>query len=196
MRVLPYGPRALLVEFDDLDEVIASSSLWRSAQIPGVVDVVPAARTVLVVHDGTLDPAVLKPVAVPSPMVESEVVEIPVVYDGEDLEEVAAETGLDVATIIMRHTSAAHRVAFCGFAPGFAYLIGLPSELQVARRSTPRERVAAGSVAIADNFSGIYPRPGPGGWRLIGRTEVVLWDEMRTPPAMLTPGATVRFIAR
>lgn len=196
MRVLPYGPRAVLVEFDDLDTVMASSSRWRSAQIPGVIDVVPAARTVLVVHDGSLDPAHLAPASEPLPIGETKVVEIPVVYDGEDLDEVAAETGLDVATIITRHTGVLHRVAFCGFVPGFAYLVGLPSELHVARRSTPRERVDAGSVAIADGYSGIYPRRGPGGWRLLGHTEVVLWDETHTPPALLTPGAAVRFVAR
>lgn len=196
MRVLPYGPRALLVELDDLDTVMSSSTQWRSAQIPGVIDVVPAARTILVVHDGTLDPNLLLPVSGPLPIVETEVVEIPVAYDGEDLDELAAETGLDVATIIVRHTSALYRVAFCGFSPGFAYLVGLPVELHVTRRSTPRERVDAGSVAIADGYSGIYPRRGPGGWRLLGHTDVVLWDESRTPPALLTPGAAVRFVAR
>ncbi|MFM8267006.1 MAG: 5-oxoprolinase subunit B family protein [Ilumatobacteraceae bacterium] len=196
MRVLPYGPRALLVELDDLDTVMSSSTQWRSAQIPGVIDVVPAARTILVVHDGTLDPNLLVPVSGPLPIVETEVVEIPVAYDGEDLDELAAETGLDVATIIVRHTSALYRVAFCGFSPGFAYLVGLPVELHVTRRSTPRERVDAGSVAIADGYSGIYPRRGPGGWRLLGHTDVVLWDESRTPPALLTPGAAVRFVAR
>ena len=200
MRLLPYGPRAVLVEFDDLDEVMDASTRWRDEAIGGVIDIVPAARTVLVEHDGTLDVARL---VVPrgddhrrSAVAGGPVVEVPVSYDGPDLDEVARSTGLSVAEVVDLHSSTPHRVAFCGFMPGFAYLVGLPSALHLARRTTPRPRVPAGSVAIAAGYSGVYPRESPGGWQLIGRTDVVLWDEARPVPALLAPGASVRFVAR
>ena len=109
--------------------------------------------------------------------VDGPVVEVPVTYDGPDLDEVARATGLSVAEVVDLHSSTPHRVAFCGFMPGFAYLVGLPSALHLARRTTPRPRVPAGSVAIAAGYSGVYPRESPGGWHLIGWTDVVLWDE-------------------
>ncbi|MFZ9629534.1 MAG: 5-oxoprolinase subunit B family protein [Ilumatobacteraceae bacterium] len=201
MRVLPYGPWAMLVEFDDLDEVIAASTAWRAASLPGVVDIVPAERTVLVEHDGPLDPAALaaprRPVgSTPRRHGGGNVIEIPVTYDGVDLEEVADAVGLSPAQVVALHTSAVHRVAFCGFMPGFAYLVDGPTELSLPRRATPRERVPPGSVAVAAGYSGVYPRESPGGWHLLGRTDVVLWDEARPVPALLTPGTSVRFVAR
>ena len=123
-------------------------------------------------------------------------IEIPVTYDGMDLAEVAKFTGLSQARIVELHASAEFTVAFCGFAPGFAYLTGLPAELHVPRLATPRTSVPAGSVAIAAEFAGVYPRTSPGGWRILGTTDVTLFDETQTPPALLTPGDRVRFIPR
>jgi KipI family sensor histidine kinase inhibitor len=120
-------------------------------------------------------------------------VEIEVDYSGEDLAEVAELTGLSPDEVVQAHTGQVWTVAFCGFAPGFGYLHGEHNRLRVPRRSSPRTRVPAGSVGLADQWSGIYPRVGPGGWQLIGRTEQTLWDLDKTPPALLQPGLRVRF---
>jgi KipI family sensor histidine kinase inhibitor len=195
MRLLPYGPRALLAEYTTLEEVIAAAAALRSAVIPGVTEIVPAARTVLVVHDGT-DPARIAASldagsnALPPPI---GTVRIPVRYDGPDLEEVAVATGLGVDEVVALHSGATYQVAFCGFLPGFAYLVGLPERLRLPRRPTPRPRVAAGSVAIADGFSGVYPSDSPGGWHLLGHTDVSLWNPECTPPGLLVPGSAVVF---
>lgn len=203
MRLLPYGPRAVLAEFEDLDRVMAAAERWRRAGLPGVTDVVPAERTVLVVHDGSLDVACLEaaddgtsPGVRDDAVVPDGTVEVPVVYDGADLESVARDVGGSVDDVIALHTRSVLRVAFCGFMPGFAYLVGLPTPLHLPRRSTPRARVPAGSVAIAAGYGGVYPRESPGGWHLLGRTDVVLWDDRRDVPALLAPGTTVRFVAR
>jgi KipI family sensor histidine kinase inhibitor len=118
---------------------------------------------------------------------------IPVRYDGADLAAVAAATGLTVGEVVAAHCGATYRVAFCGFAPGFGYLTGLPERLHVPRRSTPRTRVPAGAVAIAAGYAAVYPRPSPGGWHLLGSTDLVLFDPDRQPPALLAPGNVVRF---
>ena len=200
MRVLPMGPTAVLVE--DLDASPASvGEAVRRLRLDGVVDIVPAAETLLITvdrHDAVR--AVLDAL----PAVEHQEpderdappVEISVVYDGEDLAEVAARSGLSIVDVIERHAGARFSVAFCGFAPGFAYLDGLPPELHLARRATPRTRVPAGSVAIAAGFSAVYPTASPGGWHLIGRTDAVLFDVHGDPPARLTPGTSVRFVPR
>ena len=120
-------------------------------------------------------------------------VEIPVVYDGADLEAVAQLAGLSAEEVVERHTAAEYAVAFIGFAPGFAYLIGGDERLAVPRLPKPRERVPAGSVAIAGPYSGIYPRDSPGGWRLLGRTSLTLFDPERAAPALLATGDRVRF---
>ena len=122
-----------------------------------------------------------------------EPVTLDVEYDGDDLAGVALACGLSVQEAIDLHCGAEYTVAFCGFMPGFAYLVGLPPLLQLPRRSTPRTRVPAGSVAIAAEFAGVYPRESPGGWHLLGHTNAILWDDSRTPPAMLPPGTRVRF---
>lgn len=203
-RVLPCGDSALLVELDDLDQVMAFDAALRAAPLHGIEDVVPAARTVLV----RFDPAHVRAAAVvehverldatvrtasevaapggPSP------IEIAVRYDGEDLEEVAALLGVAVGDVIERHVAGTYRVAFIGFAPGFAYLVG-GDDLSVPRRSTPRTTVAAGSVALAGGYCGIYPRSMPGGWQVIGHTEQPVWDPALARPALLHPGACVRF---
>ena len=192
MRVLPYGPRAVLVEFESLDRVMAAATDWRLAALPGVIDVVPAARTVLVTHDGSLDTEMLRE-PTDATSARGDTVTIDVVYDGVDLDDVAAATGMTVDDVVRLHSGAEYTVAFCGFMPGFAYMVGLPDTLHLPRRSTPRTRVPAGAVAIAAEFAGIYPRESPGGWHLLGHSGAVLWDETREPAALLTPGTVVRF---
>ncbi len=203
MNVLPFGDAALLVELDDLDEVLALAAAIQGDRPGGVVDVVPAARTVLVVTEpGTpLDPLVtwLTTLSFSTSSLTdaagSAPVEIEVVYDGPDLAEVARLTGLDEHEVVEAHTGTPWRIAFGGFAPGFAYLTGGDARLTVPRRDEPRTTVPAGAVGLAGEYSGVYPRPSPGGWQLIGRTDAVLWDAERDPPAMLAPGGTVRFRA-
>lgn len=131
--------------------------------------------------------------ALASPGPDDAVVEIAVRYDGPDLDAVAHLTGLSPAEVVTAHTGTDWQVGFGGFAPGFAYLVGGDARLQVPRRETPRSSVPAGSVGLAGEFSGVYPRASPGGWQLIGRTDAVLWDLDRDPPALLLPGAHVRF---
>lgn len=124
-------------------------------------------------------------------------VAIEVRYGGEhgpDLEAVAAHCGLDAAEVVRRHTAASYRVAMLGFAPGFPYLLGLDPALTTPRLARPRTRVEAGSIAIGGGQTGIYPRPGPGGWRVIGRTDAVLFDADRDPPSLLRAGDRVRFM--
>jgi KipI family sensor histidine kinase inhibitor len=118
--------------------------------------------------------------------------------EGPDLEAVAREVGVGPARVVALHSSAVYRVAFVGFSPGFAYLLGLPPELEVPRLAAPRERVAAGSVAVAGPFSAIYPSATPGGWRLLGRilaTGPPLFDPTSERPSRLAPGDRVRFVA-
>lgn len=197
MRLLPAGENALLIEFADLPETMSYHRSMVRDRPDAVVDLVPAARTVLVIFDGAPAPilewvAALEP-AVDDPTAASEAVTIPVTYDGADLDDVARLTGLSVAEVVAAHTEQTWTVAFGGFAPGFGYLVGTDTRLRVPRRDSPRTSVPAGAVGLAGEFSGIYPRSSPGGWQLIGRSDVTLWDSERTPPALLTPGTTVRF---
>ena len=194
MNLLPYGPRAVLAEFDSLEQVMAAAATWREARIAGVVDIVPAARTVLVVHDGTLDAARLPPVTERAPTSAGELVVVPVRYDGDDLAAVASACAMAVDELIAAHSAVDYTVAFCGFMPGFSYMVGLDERLVVPRRATPRTRVPAGSVAIAAEFTSVYPQASPGGWHLLGATDAVLWDDDREPPALLPPGTRVRFV--
>ncbi|MBY4276235.1 5-oxoprolinase subunit PxpB [Rhodococcus fascians] len=197
MRLLPAGENALLIEFADLPETMSYHRSMVRQRPDAVVDLVPAARTVLVIFDGAPAPilewvAALEP-AVDDPTAASEAVTIPVTYDGADLDDVARLTGLSTAEVVAAHTEQTWTVAFGGFAPGFGYLVGTDTRLHVPRRDSPRTSVPAGAVGLAGEFSGIYPRSSPGGWQLIGRSDVTLWDSERTPPALLTPGTTVRF---
>ena len=198
VRLLPCGRRAVLVESDDV--LGFQAALTRSLP-DGVEELVPAARTLLVRFDPSVTDAdrlgaLLRQVSpVDSAVTEAREVVIPVVYDGEDLADVAAETGLSVGSLIERHTAGAYVSAFCGFAPGFAYLAGSDPLLHVSRRSSPRTRIPAGSVAIAGEYSAVYPSASPGGWRLLGRTDVPVWDVERDPPNLLPPGTKVRFEA-
>jgi KipI family sensor histidine kinase inhibitor len=197
MRVLPSGDRALLVELADLDEVLGYYAALAAAPPDGVVDIVPAARTVLVTTEGTdLDSLsrVLRTVqALDRTNAGGDLIEIPVVYDGEDLGDVAALLGCDVPELIERHTTDEWTVAFCGFAPGFGYLTG-QRDWEIPRRKSPRTKVPTGSVALAGEFSGVYPRESPGGWQLIGRTDVKVFDQDRDPAALFHPGRRVRFV--
>lgn len=199
-RLLPFGDGGLLAELDDLDAVLSLVGVLAHARPPGIVDVVPAARTVLVQFDGRIPRGAVADwirSAAPHQRLRgsgSAPVVVPVHYDGPDLAAVADRTGLTPAEVIDLHTGADLTVAFCGFAPGFAYLTGLPAELHVPRRDLPRTRVPTGSVALADEFTGVYPRHSPGGWQLIGRTDLVVFDLDRSPPALLTPGTAVRFV--
>ena len=197
-RVLPCGDRALLVEVDDVHGAVRA---LRAAPPAGVVEVVPGAVTVLVSHAPGTDVAALTRALLalqPLPMADSAVslVTIEVVYDGADLRDVADLTGLSAEEVVARHQAASYEVAFCGFAPGFAYLRGLDPRLVVPRLDSPRTRVPAGSVAVADAWTAVYPRESPGGWRLLGRTDAVLWNLDRASPALLTPGTRVRFVER
>jgi KipI family sensor histidine kinase inhibitor len=204
MRVLPYGDRAVLIELaaaDPSERVLELQGALQAAA-DGVEELVPAARTLLV----RFDPAQVGPdelrrrlAAAPSgPAAKTGATEVvlPVRYDGADLAAVAAEVGMGIDEVIARHTAPTYTVAFCGFAPGFAYLRGLDPVLHRPRLASPRTSVPAGSVAIAAEFAGVYPRPSPGGWRLLGQTDAPLWDLARTPPALLPPGTRVRFEAR
>ncbi len=195
------GARASLVEDLPAHPADWAAGLLRLA-VPGVIDVVPAARTVLVRCGTAADLAVA--IARFDDVVASieigasteTTVVIPVRYDGPDLADVAERTGRSVDEVVRLHVAAEYRVAFCGFAPGFAYLEGLPVELELPRRATPRTRVPAGSVAIAAAYSAVYPSASPGGWHLLGSTPTTLWDLNADPPARLTPGTTVRFEER
>jgi KipI family sensor histidine kinase inhibitor len=197
--VRPFGAEAVLVEMTERTRVLDQYDALACHRLPGVTDIVPAQATLLV----TFDPAVTTATAVTGwihgttaarrERGDGAVVEIDVVYDGADLDEVAATTGLTVDKVMAAHADTVFTVAFCGFAPGFAYLTGLPPELHLPRRSSPRTRVPEGAVAIADEFSAVYPRSSPGGWHLLGRTEARLWDLARDVPGLLQPGDRVRF---
>jgi 5-oxoprolinase (ATP-hydrolysing) subunit B len=200
MRAMPAGTSAVLIEVDSLEQVMGLDAALRSTPPTGTVDLVPAARTVLVVFDPAATTAERVAADVAGRQITSveeragPLVEVPVVYDGADLAEVTELSGLTEEEVIARHLRSEYRVAFCGFAPGFAYIVGGDPALRVPRRRSPRTAVPAGSVALADEFTGVYPREMPGGWQLIGRTDAVLWDLDRDPPALLPPGTRVRFV--
>jgi KipI family sensor histidine kinase inhibitor len=198
-RVLSASDRALLVEEDDLEGSMSLHAALLAAGLPGVHELVPAARTVLVRFDPLaitcteLRTRIAALSATRAAAVAAGTVTLPVRYDGEDLDEVARHLGIPADEVVARHLGATWRVAFTGYAPGFGYLVGDDPIFDVPRRSSPRTRIPAGSVGLAGHFSGVYPRESPGGWQLIGRTDAVMWDLRREPPALLEPGAVVRF---
>ncbi|MFF8194466.1 allophanate hydrolase subunit 1 [Streptomyces bobili] len=200
MRALPVGEDALLVEVasgEDAQALHAELLRRRAEGSLSVREIVPAARTVLL--DGLADPArwaaeLAEATVPPTPARTGAVIELPVRYDGPDLAEVAAHWGVSAQEAARIHAATEFRVAFCGFAPGFGYLTGLPPRYDVPRRVTPRTTVPAGSVALAGPYTGVYPRSSPGGWQLIGTTRAALWDHARVPAALLTPGTRVRFV--
>jgi KipI family sensor histidine kinase inhibitor len=201
MRVRPVGRSALLISCADGAEAEAwRAELWRrrDAGELDVVEIVPGERTVLL--DGVaLDTAARierwKPAAAAA-MSVTPLLEIPTTFDGDDLADVAALWKVSTAAAVERLTGIGFTVAFCGFAPGFAYMRGLPEEWAVPRLAAPRPRVPAGSVALAGGYAGIYPTASPGGWRLVGRTSANLFDVRRAQPALLSPGTRVRLVAR
>lgn len=191
MKLLPCGDRALLIDCTSLDEAQG----WFAALHDGT-EAVLGARTVLLRGE----PSALRALVHRSEPQNLEAadagdeIEISVVYDGPDLTDVASHTGLPEDEVVAAHTGTPWTVAFGGFAPGFAYLVGGDERLVVPRRESPRASVPAGSVGLAGEFSGVYPRSSPGGWQLIGRTDADMFDVDRDPPALLAPGARVRFV--
>jgi KipI family sensor histidine kinase inhibitor len=190
VNILPMGDRAFLVETESVESHVAG---WSASLLPGVVELVPAAATVLVRFESVAPASVIEWLRSTEPVpVSSEtgdVVEIDVRYDGPDLDFVSSTTGLDV---IAAHTGQVWTAAFCGFSPGFAYLTGDES-LTVPRLDSPRTSVPAGSVVLAGGYSAVYPSASPGGWQIIGSTDAALWDVRRDPPALLAPGTRVQF---
>jgi KipI family sensor histidine kinase inhibitor len=198
--IRPFGEAALLVELGSPERAQALAASLRATPIRGVLEAVPGLETVLVeLAQPGAEPEALVP-ALEDRVASLDVAPdpgrahvIPVVYDGPDLADVAILAGLTTDDVVAIHTSVELRVLFCGFAPGFAYLGDLPPRLRVDRLETPRTRTPAGSVAIAGRMSGIYPADLPGGWRVIGRTDLTLFDPRRDPPVTLLPGDRVRF---
>jgi KipI family sensor histidine kinase inhibitor len=191
----PFGRDAVLAEVAGSAEARSLAAYARTARV-GADEVVPGARTVL--FDGVADPGALAGQLArwtrATPPEQGPVVELPVVYDGADLADVAARWGTDVDGVVERHMTTEFVSAFCGFAPGFAYLAGLEEHYAVPRLDRPRARVPAGSVGLAGSWCGVYPTESPGGWRLLGRTGTTLWDAGRSDPALLAPGTRVRFV--
>ncbi len=202
MNLLPMGDSAWLLEAADAEQAQRWRATLAAAAWSGVLELVPGYCSLLVNFDplavdgDELKVRLLHLSDTPLKTVESRQHEISVHYDGEDLAAVAAAAGLSTAEVVRRHVQGNYTVAFLGFAPGFAYLTGLDAALRLPRLPKPRIRVPAGSVALAGPYSGIYPRESPGGWRLLGRTEVELFDVDRMPPSLLAPGDRVRFVAR
>jgi KipI family sensor histidine kinase inhibitor len=200
MHARRVGQHGLLVECADAAEVAATYTELRArAADLAATDIVPAARTVLL--DGLRDPEAVEFlirdwVVTPSDdtFADAPLVELPVTYDGPDLEVVAQQWGVGVTDVVRIHRETEYVVAFCGFAPGFAYCTGLPEDLGVKRRSEPRSKVPAGSVALAGAFTAVYPTASPGGWQLIGTTTEPVWRPDSERPALLEPGTRVRFV--
>jgi KipI family sensor histidine kinase inhibitor len=192
MEVLSVGRYAVLVEVESTGHAVSLATWARGRRLAR--DVVPGARSVLL--DGLDDREGLASALAGWTLGAAEVgreVELPVAYDGPDLDAVAEAWGCEVGEVAARHQATTFVSAFCGFSPGFAYLSGL--EVEVPRLATPRTRVPAGSVGVAGTWCGVYPTDSPGGWRIIGRTDAVLWDADREHPALLAPGTRVRFVA-
>ncbi|WBB48216.1 allophanate hydrolase subunit 1 [Verrucosispora sp. WMMA2044] len=225
MRIRTVGTQALLLDLARPEDAGAAgpvtdvaaaveawrAELWRRRELGELVavEIVPAAATVLL--DGVPDPPATaariatwtttappaeRAASVPTAGAPARLVEVPVTFDGEDLARVADHWRTDAPGVARRLRVTEFQVAFCGFAPGFGYLTGLPAELAVPRLPTPRPRVPAGSVALAGPYAGIYPTASPGGWLLVGRTEVTLFDVTADPPALLSPGTRVRLVDR
>lgn len=200
MRFLPVNLDAVLVELDDLSQTLALLASLQAEPIAGVGEIVPAARTLLV----SFRPAaiarseLIERISLCSVDARAEVagdrIEIPVTYNGEDLDEMARLLEISPEELVRRHTGSDYTVAFTGFAPGFAYLSGGHPSLNVPRRATPRTRIPAGAVGLAGSFSGVYPQASPGGWQIIGVTATPMWDLSRERPALLQPGQRVRFV--
>ncbi|ESW94511.1 biotin carboxyl carrier protein [Mesorhizobium sp. LSJC268A00] len=199
LRFLPTGSDGVLVELDDLETTLTLLDALRADRPEGVIELVPAARTLLIRFDPlvTARAALIESISCIDLSLrsdrEGEAFDIPVIYDGEDLHDIAAILGSSVEEVIRRHAEATYKVAFTGFAPGFAYMTCDDPAFDVPRRKSPRLRIPAGSVALGGKFGGIYPSDSPGGWQLLGRTPLKMWDRRRTRAALLAPGDRVRF---
>jgi KipI family sensor histidine kinase inhibitor len=203
VRLLPAGDRAILVELDDPGERRRLAAALATDPLPGVQEVVPAHLTVLVrTNPGAslqrvadlLRAADLAAVDHAPANPATDLLTVPVTYDGPDLADVAHHLGVDVAEVVARHTNQLWTVEFGGFAPGFGYLLGDEGGLDTPRRGSPRTRVPAGSVGLAGPYSGVYPHASSGGWQIVGTTTLQMWDADRDPPALLTPGRRIRFV--
>ena len=224
MRFLGVNNSAFMIELADLEETLAlfdrlqqeirsgknnlqdqenlkdQEKFQGQDNLQAIVEIIPAARTLLVTFDPLLADETTLETEIAGLKLEKgqqksgKLVEIPVVYDGEDLDDVAALLKIDREEVIRRHEESHYQVAFCGFAPGFAYLTGGDPIFNVPRRASPRKSIPAGSVALAGKFGGVYPQPSPGGWQLIGRTDVKMFDLDRDPPSILKPGDRVHFV--
>ncbi|MEV6896098.1 5-oxoprolinase subunit PxpB [Amycolatopsis sp. NPDC051372] len=195
----PCGEHAALLDCDSLAQMTAARATVEAAVVDGIADLVPGARSLLVVSEPgspalksvreLLDGADLTH----PPAGSAREVTLDVHYDGEDLSLVARDAGVSEADVVELHTEAQYTVAFTGFAPGFGYLTGLPDALRQPRLESPRTKVPAGSVGIGGEFTGVYPRESPGGWRLLGHTDATLFDPAAERPALFAPGDRVRF---
>jgi KipI family sensor histidine kinase inhibitor len=217
-RIVPFGEAALLVLLgNEIDPALSARVRGLAAAVrrlddPALGAPVPGYASLLVPFDPlSLEPAdaaarvrpLLRDLAADTAADAAAdaavhpLIELPTRYggeDGPDLEAVAAAHDLRPADVVALHASVDYVVHFLGFAPGFAYLGAVPAAIATPRHARPRERVPAGSVGIADRQTAVYPGGTPGGWQLVGRTESVVWDARRDPPALLTPGARVRFV--
>ncbi|WP_067648804.1 urea amidolyase family protein [Nocardia harenae] len=204
--ISPAGETALLLTLAPGADPIALAEHLTVRAVPGVLELVPAAETVLVLVRSAaalerVAAALTRIAAEPGAHVSRETagsadpLEVPVRYDGADLDAVAAQLGLTTAEVIAAHTGVLWQCAFVGFAPGFGYLRAPDGRLAVPRRDRPRTAIPAGAVALAGGYSAVYPRATPGGWQLIGSTDLALWDLRREPPALIHPGTTVRFVS-
>ncbi|MFL6239681.1 MAG: 5-oxoprolinase subunit PxpB [Actinomycetes bacterium] len=195
------GDRALLCDVADVEAAHGLRAAITAAAYDDVIDVVPGWRSVLVILDAPTDLEsvaarlrALRPQRAAVDAVSTHV--ISVTYDGPDLELVAAHARLSIDEVVRRHAARTYTVAFLGFQPGFAYLVGLDPKLATPRKETPRTSVPSGAVGIAGDVTGIYPRTSPGGWQLIGSSDASLFDVEKSPPALFGPGDRVRFEAR
>lgn len=210
MHIAWASDTALLVTFAEVDsdhthaQVVAVHTALNAARLPGAIDITAAYASLLIVFEspeldrGSIEAQVRDAVAsaadAPPPVREE--VTVPVCYDeafAPDLNDVAALHGITPAEVVRLHSTAVYSVRFLGFSPGFPYLAGLPAQLHTPRLATPRTRVPVGSVAIAATQAGIYPQSTPGGWRILGRTPLTLFNPSRASPALLRLGMRVRF---
>ncbi|PAF50373.1 hypothetical protein BKH43_04585 [Helicobacter sp. 13S00401-1] len=204
MRFLPINLNSFLIELKDLNETLRLFDMLNELSSKEITLIIPAMKTLLISFnkDLTTKEELIKKIAsldlsksfLKKQDSKKDLVTIPITYDGEDLEEVARLCKLSVKEVIKRHSSSEYRVAFCGFTPGFAYLSGGDKVLKVPRRKSPRISIKRGSIALADNFCGIYPTNSPGGWQIIGSTTLSMWDLSKNPSALLLPGLRVRFV--